>query len=329
MSSGKVLKCSLCEEPAVTVVRYAKLRLCRKHFTEFICKRVLKAIERYRLVQKDWRVLVAISGGKDSAALLHILTVLSKQLGFEVIALHIDLGIGEYSRKAREAAEKLCKDLEVPLVLLSLGELLGAGIPELATKSRRPACSLCGLVKRYLINAAAVELRARTIALGHHLDDLLPYIVKNFVLQSLSEIGKLGPKTESGEFFVGRIRPLYEVSESETTLYTYLCSLPVVEERCPYAVRGESLEKEIREFLNSVEAKRPGFKIAFARAVAKNIGFYRKEMASATNTCRHCGMLTSGDVCAFCRLTERLLGKPMGLDVRSYIKRVSANMKLS
>jgi len=88
MSSGKVLKCSLCEEPAVTVVRYAKLRLCRKHFTEFICKRVLKAIERYRLVQKDWRILVAISGGKDSAALLHILTVLSKQLGFEVIALH-------------------------------------------------------------------------------------------------------------------------------------------------------------------------------------------------------------------------------------------------
>jgi len=329
MSSGKVLKCSLCEEPAVTVVRYAKLRLCRKHFTEFICKRVLKAIERYRLVKKGWRILVAISGGKDSAALLHILTALSKQLGFEVIALHIDLGIGEYSRKAREAAEKLCKDLEVPLVLLSLGELLGAGIPELATKSSRPACSLCGLVKRYLINAAAVELKAHAIALGHHLDDLLPYIVKNFVLQSLSEIGKLGPKTESGEFFVGRIRPLYEVSESETTLYTYLCSLPVVEERCPYAVRGESLEKEFREFLNSVEAKRPGFKIAFARAVAKNIGFYRKEMASAINTCRHCGMLTSGDVCAFCRLTERLLGKPMGLDVRSYIKMVSASMKLS
>jgi hypothetical protein len=60
------LRCSLCEEPAVTLVRYAKLRLCRKHFVEFV-RRVIKTIERYRLVQSGWRVLIAVSGGKDSS----------------------------------------------------------------------------------------------------------------------------------------------------------------------------------------------------------------------------------------------------------------------
>lgn len=327
MGSGKVLKCSFCEEPAITVVRYAKLRLCKKHFTEFVQRRVLKTIDRYGLVDRGWRVLVAVSGGKDSATLLHTLSTLSKELGFEVTALHIDLGIGKYSEKAKEAAEKLCRALEVPLVLLSLRELLSVELPELVAKSKRPACSVCGLVKRYLINTAALELRVQAVALGHHLDDLLPYIVKNFVLQNLGGISKLGPKTETEEVFVGRIRPLYEISESETALYAHIQGLPVVEEVCPYAVRGESLEEEIRSFLNTVEAKRPGFKVAFARAVAKNIEFYREEAEESINKCEYCEMPTASNICAFCKLTARVLGKPMGSDVRIKVRRILAEVK--
>jgi len=328
MSCGKFLKCSFCEEPVATIVRYAKLRLCKKHFTEFIHRKVLKTIERYRLVERGCRILVAVSGGKDSTALLHILSALSKQLGFEVIALHIDLGIGEYSKKARVVVEKLCKDLGVPLVLLDLKEMIGAGITDLVAKSKRPACSLCGLVKRYLMNVTAFELKAHAIALGHHLDDLLPYIVKNFVLQNLSEIGKLGPKTESREVFIGRIRPLYEVSESETTLYAYFQSLPIVDESCPYTARKGSIEDEIRRFLNNVEVKRPGFKIAFARAVAKNMEFYKKELMSGVSACNYCGMPALSNMCAFCKLTYRLLGKPMGTEIRDRIRKTLIELKL-
>jgi len=319
---GCTLKCSLCENPAVAVVRYAKLRLCGKHFAEFIRRRVVKTIERYKLVQRGWRVLVAVSGGKDSSVVLQILSDASKHLGFEVEAVHIDLGIGEYSRRAREVAERLCDALGVPLVVLELNDLVGAPLPELVTRSRRPACSVCGLVKRHLINSAALELKADVVALGHHMDDLLPYVVKNFILQNLGDIGKLGPKTESDEGLVGRIRPLYEVSEREVALYAYTQGLPAVEGSCPYTVKGCSIEEEVRQFLNSIEERNPGIKIAFARAIARNAGFYRSRLAGQVSRCRHCGTPTSGEVCAFCRLTERSLGRPMGPAVRARIREV-------
>lgn len=321
--SKETLKCSLCESPAVVIVRYAKLRLCGKHFAEFIRKRIIKTIDRYKLIKSGWRVLVAISGGKDSSVVLQVLSDVSKQLGFEVVAVHIDLGIGEYSRKAREVAERLCEALEVPLVVLELKDLIGASLPELVTRSGRPACSVCGLVKRYLINSAALELKADVVALGHHMDDLLPYVVKNFILQNLGGIGKLGPKTESGEGLVGRIRPLYEISEKEVAIYAFVQGLPVVEESCPYAVRGGSIEEEVRRFLNSIEERNPGIKIAFARAVARNASFYRSKLAGQISSCRYCGTPTSGEVCAFCRLTEKSLGKPMGSVVKAKIKKIA------
>jgi uncharacterized protein (TIGR00269 family) len=316
------LRCSLCEEPAVTLVRYAKLRLCRKHFAEFVRRRVIKTIERYRLIKSGWKVLVAVSGGKDSSALLHILSEVSRQLNFDVVAVHIDLGIGEYSRKAREVVEKLCGILGVQLVVLDLKDLIGASLPELVTRSRRPACSVCGLVKRYLINSAALELGANAIALGHHMDDLLPYVVKNFITQDLGGIGKLGPGTESEEGLIGRVRPLYEISEREVALYAYVQGLPVVESSCPYTVRGGSIEEEVRRFLNSLEEGSPGIKIAFARALAKNLDFYKSRLLGQVGRCRYCGTPTSAEVCAFCRLTERGLGKPMGPAVRAKIREI-------
>ncbi len=326
---GGALRCSLCGEPAVTVVRYAKLRLCKKHFVEFIKRRVAKAIERYTLIRSGWRVLIAVSGGKDSSVVLQILSDMSKQLGFEVIAVHIDLGIGEYSRKAREVVEKLCRSLGVPLVVLELRDLVGASLPELAVRSRRPTCSVCGLVKRYLINSVALELKADVVALGHHMDDLLPYVVKNFILQNLGEIGKLGPRTESGEGLVGRIRPLYEVSEREVALYARIQGLPAVEESCPYTVRGGSVEEEVRRFLNSIEERSPGTKIAFARAIARKVSFYRSKLGGQIGRCRYCGTPTSSDICAFCRLTERSLGRPMGPTVRGRIKEVIEKLERS
>ncbi len=326
MSSEEVLKCSLCSEPAITNIRYAKLRLCKKHFIEYIQNKVFKTIKRYELIKNGWRVLVAVSGGRDSIALLHILSVISKQLDFNVLALHLDLGITDYSRMAREVVESFCRSLEVPLIVVDLKELLGVRLPDLVIRSRRPACSLCGLLKRYLINVVGIESKVNVVVLGHHLDDLLTYVMKNFLLQKLNDISKLGPKTESEGPLVGRVRPLYEVSGNETSLYVSIQGLPVVDGVCPYKVVG-SIEGEVRKFLDSIEGRNPGIKIALARGIAKNIEFYKVGLRSNVGTCRYCGMPTSGDVCAFCKLTEKVLGSSMGPIVRSKIKEVVSSYR--
>ncbi|MDK6029378.1 TIGR00269 family protein [Ignisphaera sp. 4213-co] len=313
------IKCSFCNENAVTRIGYAKLWLCKEHFIQFIEKKVFNTFKRYGLGGKNWRILAAVSGGKDSVSMLYILHKLSKDIGFELIALHIDLGIGEYSKISREVVENLCKSLGIPLIVLDLKELTGFNLPEMVSKTKRPPCSLCGLIKRYLINVAAQELKANAVALGHHLDDLIPYIIKNFVLQNLFEISKLGPKTDTLNGLVGRIRPLYEVSEDEIMLYAYLAKLPFVQNECPYSAR-KGLEKTIREFINNAEKRHPGFKIAFARSIAKNIEIYKNiGKEEPLKQCKICQSPSNSEICSFCKITAKVAGKPLGSEVKTKI----------
>jgi tRNA(Ile)-lysidine synthase TilS/MesJ len=115
-----VAKCVKCGRQAVIKIPYARLWLCKDHFIEFFEARVLKAIKRYGLIKKGDKVLVAVSGGKDSASLLSALKKASEELDFNIIALHIDLGIGEYSKGNREAVVRLASQLGIKLLVFDV-----------------------------------------------------------------------------------------------------------------------------------------------------------------------------------------------------------------
>jgi uncharacterized protein (TIGR00269 family) len=316
--------CSRCGNPAVTYLRYAKLNLCREHFLDYILDRVETAVRRYRMIKPGSRILAAVSGGKDSSTMLLTLSKLLAKLEFDLIALHIDLGIDGYSSEARSIAEEVCKIACIRYMVVRLEDMIGLGIPELARKMRRPPCSVCGAVKRYLLNLVGVEAGVDAVALGHHLDDLAVYILKNFLLQNLEDIRKLGPKTEGYDgFVVGRIRPLYEVYERDTALYVNLAGIPYQSVECPLHSIG--MEGSIRAFLDGMEENSPGFKIAFLRSIARSIDKY-PQPRDYVNRCSMCGMPSQGGICSFCRMTERVLGKPMGLDVRMKVRDIISRM---
>ncbi len=317
MSQGA--RCSICGRKAVAVIHYARLRLCREHFIEFIERKVERAIKRYGLIGKGQRVLAAVSGGKDSSTLLTVLSKLSTRLGFEVAALHINLGIGEYSEKSLNYVRRLANDLGVKLVVVSIKEITGYSVPELAAKLRRPTCSVCGLVKRYIINAAAVEAHADVVALGHNLDDLVAYILKEFLSQNLPQIKKLGPKTEGiGDLAVGRVRPLYEVLEKESLIYALVTKISFIPDECPH-VRLSALEFKIKDLMNKLDLEFPGIKISLARRLAKNLKYYPAP-EQEVRKCSACGLLASTEVCSFCRATERATGSPKGAAAREYVR---------
>ncbi|MCE4611042.1 MAG: TIGR00269 family protein [Desulfurococcales archaeon] len=312
-------RCSICSKPAIAYIRYQRKYLCRDHYIEFIEDKVRRALRKYKMVGKGYRILVALSGGKDSSTLLGALAALRSEFGYELVAVHIDLGIYEYSVKSKMAAEELAKKLEVPLIEVPLSEVLGTTIPELANKGRRPPCSVCGMVKRYITNAAAVEVEADAVALGHNADDLAVYNLKSFLSQDLEAISKLGPKTESvEEAAIGRIRPLYLVYEKESFLYAYLKGLPFLHEECPF-VDHRQMEVKLKEVVNSLEEERPGMKIQMMSKLALRIKDYPKPQGKI-GRCKYCGLITGGDVCSFCRLTKKALGEPMGPKVREYIR---------
>ena len=324
-----MVKCSRCGDKAVARIPYAKLTLCQRHFTEYINSRVLKTVKRYKLIKPGSRVLAAVSGGKDSTTMLAILNKLRSELNFELYTLHIDLGIGEYSRKSREVVDRLARRLNIPAIFLNVKEILGLSVPELAVKARRPYCSVCGIVKRYLMNATAVELNADVIATGHNLDDMVAYAQKEFLNQNLEALKKLGPKTPSIEgLAVGKIRPLYETYEREALIYALVNSLGFVEDECPYA-RDDSLENILKFKMSELEGDGgfTGIKLSFIRRFASNLASGTEVNASGSNSsCSFCGLLASSEVCSYCKLTNRVLGSPKGKETREYIKRYLAEL---
>lgn len=314
-----MVKCSLCNEKAVAIIPYARLKLCKNHLIEYVERKVERALKRYKLVGKRWHVLVAISGGKDSSALLRILSRLSRKYAFKLTAIYIDLGIHVYSDKSKQVAVKLAEQTNTPLIVVSVKEALGYSVPELAWKTHRPVCSVCGIIKRYILNATAIELGTHAIALGHNLDDLMAYILKEFINQNLSQISKLGPKTESiNDLAVGRIRPLYEVYERESLLYVLSSKTPFLPDECPH-VRRDSLEFMLKEQLNKLEEKFPGIKMSLARRLALNIDKYPKPQQRLMR-CSICGLIANGQLCSLCKLTKQVLGEPAGAKLRNYIR---------
>lgn len=316
--------CSKCGRSADTYLRYAKLNLCREHFIDYILARVEDTVKRYRMIKPRARILAAVSGGKDSSTMLLTLSKLTGKLDFELTALHIDLGIDGYSREARMIVEEVCRIAGVRYAIIGLEDLLGLSIPKLARGIHRPPCSICGAVKRYLLNLAGVEAGVDMVALGHHLDDLTVYILKNFLLQNLEDIRKLGPKTEGYDgFLVGRIRPLYEVYERDTALYVSFAGIPYQSVECPFHSVG--MEDRIRAFLDRMEEDSPGFKIAFARSIARSLSKYPQPRYEIRR-CSLCGMPSQSDVCSFCRMMSKVLGKPIGLELRGRVREMMSKL---
>ncbi len=313
-------RCSICGRPAVVYLAYARRSFCEEHFAEYIEQRVSKTIERYRLAGKDDLVVVAVSGGKDSSTLLKTLAMHAEKYGYRLLAVHLDLGLGEYSEKLRKAFQELVERLQVPGVVISVRDILGGdGVYELARKAKRPTCSVCGLVKRYLLNLVAVKAGATRIATGHNLDDILAYALRDFLYLDLDQLAKHGPSTETRGTAIGRIRPLYEVSEKETLLYAIVEELPFVHEYCPYRPE-KPLEDVSKEYLNRLEEMYPGLKISMARRIAK----YARRTSSdwEPGKCIYCGQPAQGSVCGFCKLTEKIYGEPKGPVASRYVEDV-------
>ena len=302
-------RCIRCGRRAVVRLRYARASFCREHFLEYVENRVLKTVERFRMFREGDRILVAVSGGKDSLTLLH---AVSKLEWVDVLPTFIDLGISGYSEECLRTCEEACENLGLELNVYDLKSKHGFTVDDLARlepKLGRPVCSSCGLVKRYVLNEAALELGATCLATGHTLDDESAYTLHNILTGGLDQLLRGGPVLEGRHpKLVRKVKPLYEVSSFETGEYCRLSGITPVSFTCPYRVEKVL---ELKEMLGHVEDVRPGTRLGFMRFYLKKLKpalleVYGQE-AGEVGSCRVCGFPTSRDVCSFCRLKERVL----------------------
>jgi tRNA(Ile)-lysidine synthase TilS/MesJ len=275
--------------------------------SEYLNK-IFRTIEKYRLVEKGDKIFVALSGGKDSAAVLFALKKFKEErsLDFEIIGFHINLGtIG--SEKIQEIVEKQCELAGVKLIVFGL-EKEGINLGEIAKKNRRPACSVCGVIKRYLMNKIPRELGATKIATGHHGDDILVFFIKNILGMNYSWIGKFRPKVEGNNpKFLTKIRPLFFVGRKENEEFVKNIGVTYVQESlCIYFKEKLKLYEKTNKWydiFDRLEAEVPSFKERLLNSVIKMSSYFESE--DKLKFCKICGEPTNTEMCAFCRLTRR------------------------
>jgi tRNA-5-methyluridine54 2-sulfurtransferase len=264
-------------------------------------KQVAKTIKDHKLINKNEKVVVALSGGKDSTSLVYIL----KKLGYNVHGLMIDLYLGDWSKKHNDNMIKFCKENEIPLTIVDLKKELGQGICFIKAivkkKKNLTGCSVCGTVKRWILNKHAKKLGADKLATGHNLDDEAQNVLMNFLkgnmLLGMNSSPATGGKKVNG--FVQRIKPLFFTPEDELMKYARKNKFQILYEKCPcafgtYRVDTRSWTKDLdnKQKSNIVN----GFQVLLPQL--------RKENKSQIKKCKKCGEPARKELCNFCEVMK-------------------------
>ncbi|MCX6801492.1 MAG: TIGR00269 family protein [Candidatus Diapherotrites archaeon] len=316
-------KCLKCGSKAEILLPYGPQKFCEKHFLELIEHRFKKTIRAYSLVKKGDKIAVGYSGGKDSTLALLLLKKFFSETN-PITAILIDEGIPGYRNEALKVAKKNCKAWKIPFKEFSLKKEFGFTMKQIAALLEKhpelnlgSPCTFCGTLRRSILNRAARQLKADSLATGHNLDDETQSILMNVCDNDWRRFPRSGAKTGLIERkgFVQRIKPLCEIPEREVFYYIQFAGLEsYTGECCPFS--EEAKRNDYRALLNQLEEKYPGTKYSlwqFYNRLKPKLA--ESELAAKLrvkiNKCKKCGEPSAGEKCEACAKIEMLkkLGK--------------------
>jgi tRNA-5-methyluridine54 2-sulfurtransferase len=293
-------KCRTCRQPAIIDLPRHNANFCAEHFLELCRRQVTKAIEHWKLLERDDKILVAVSGGKDSLAVWDLLI----ELGYQADGLYVGLGIGDYSDVSGDYARRFAADRGLKLIEISLRGEYGYDIPTAAKATRRVPCSACGLSKRHLFDKAAIDGGYTALVTGHNLDDEAAVLLGNTMRWEIDYLARQLPKLEARDGFPKKVKPLVRLTEREMAAWCVVRGIDYLVDECPIAAGNKHLG--YKATLNAMEAESSGSKAAFylnfVERMAPLLAGHLKDDREALRECEQCGAPTSGEVCAFCRL---------------------------
>jgi tRNA-5-methyluridine54 2-sulfurtransferase len=294
-------KCTRCRERAYIPLPTHHANFCHECFLHYFRTAVSRAMKRFG-TEKATPLLVAVSGGKDSLALWDVLHT----LGYSTTGLHVELGIEGFSQASLEAVRRFARERDLPLIEHSLKEAFGYSIPEIRSRTWRKICSVCGLLKRQMLNRLTVQSGFQVLVSGHNLDDEAGRLLGNIVRNRTRYLEKQSPSLPSPHpRMPAKQKPLYRLESHEIRTYCRLRAIEPLEMTCPLS-RGAT-SHAFKEALDFLETKMPGTKRDFL------FTFLDRRRGVVANcpdtTCSRCGEPTFAEVCSVCHLSEHLKEK--------------------
>ena len=293
------MKCTRCKAPAVVALPSHHAGFCPDCFKDFFTRQVEKGIRRHQLFTHDDTILVAISGGKDSLALMLELA----RLEYRVTGLHIDLAIPNSSEAARATVEAFCAKHGLDLIIKDMARE-GLAIPDVKKRLNRPICSACGKIKRYYFNKTALEGGFTVLATGHNLDDEIARLFSNVLRWDAAYLADQGPVLPAAGGFARKVKPFWRLTEFETANYAFLQGIDYHTAPCPYS-KGASFTMHKRLWAD-LEEEMPGRKLDFYQGFLQQGRLHfaptRAKEDELLAPCATCGYPTSAGTCGVCRI---------------------------
>lgn len=312
-AADKHMDCSFCKKPAAVELRYTGHVFCKEHFTKLFWKRTRRTISNNDLIEPKDTLGLALSGGKDSVACLHVLhRLLRSRPDTKMIAITIDEGIAGYRANGVRVARKNCKELKVRHEVVSFKREFGRTLDQIVKiadrkKTGYSPCTFCGVLRRYLLNKAAKRFGCTKLVTAHNLDDEATTVLMNVMRGDVARLGRVGAKVgiDGWDGFVQRVKPFAGIPEKESALFGFLTGLDADYSTCPYA--GRSFRGSVRETLNGMESRYPGVKFSIvegAAKIAEAVKGNEKKTGGRPSRCPKCGETSARGPCQACKCLE-------------------------
>lgn len=268
-------------------------------FVRFFDNRVKETISKFKLFDKKEKIMVAASGGKDSTVLLYVM----KKLGYNVEAITINAHIGCYSDESLENLKKFCSDEEIKLFEISLKKEFGCSLCYIMSVMEgkgmnKTSCSICGSLRRYLLNKYSKKLNSKILLTGHNLDDEANGTLMTLFAGNLNQVARIGPVTvDLGDIFVKRAKPLYFLFEDEVERYSKIMKFQVHYGWCPCSVAGA------RRFYAEMNIS-PEEKFNLVKNMVANLDKLREyyKGSKKLKICKNCKQPSSNELCQACTI---------------------------
>jgi len=297
-------RCSVCGKPAVFFQRHTGRHLCGEHLGADIEERVAETIRSEKMIAPGDQVTIALSGGKDSTALLMILSrLLPLWEDVRLSALTIDEGILGYREDTIRSADNLVKRFKIAHHTISFRELFSGTLDDLLKGRETEACSICGILRRKALTTGAGRAGATKLATGHNLDDEAQSVLMNVLRGDLPRLVRNSGVDSSG-LFIPRIKPLMHISEKEIATYLMVHGMWEELPECPYA--RYALRREVRTMLGNLEYRHPGTMLRLMESRKKIETRCAGMEQDPIRHCRECGDPCSGETCQLCLLKHSL-----------------------
>lgn len=291
---SKNIVCARCQEQAVS----SEPCLCKEHFEEYILQTTKETIESFSLFSTQSKICVAVSGGKDSLALLDVLY----RLHYNVEGVFVHEGIEPYRTTSLHDLRAFLKTKHIPLQELSFSQSYALTMDAVMHTQQFHACTVCGTLRRQLLNKHAQAFDV--LATGHHLDDEAQTIMINLARGNTELLFRTGPSTRESTSFKRRVKPFYFLLEKDILLYSMLRNIRVTSGTCPYAL--VSYRHSVRDSFSLLETRYSNVK---KHIVNTYLTLRKKHLTSSEYdiaVCKLCNQPSQQTICKACQFRKQI-----------------------